>query len=628
MKKQIFAAMLAAMAVSASAEYVSPEQALERLGAGSRSGVKAELRQALKEVYVFENQDGFMFLPADDVAAPLLGYCESYEPEANPALKYMLDFYAREIEAVKGMPRVAAAAAGRPSRAPLATLVTTKWNQGAPFNNDCPYVGSKRSVTGCVATAFAQALKYFEYPTTGIGTHSYYWETGGETLEFDYGNTKFDWANMVDEYNGKTTYAQNNAVAKLMYACGVAVDMGYSPESSGAISINVIRALIENFGYDKGVYLDERDFYSLYDWEDIIYNEIAQGHPVCYSGAGDGGAHEFVVDGYSTDGFFHVNWGWGGMSDGFFLLSSMDPYTLGTGGGTGGFNASQTAVIGMQLPKEGSVEKEIVRCYDGFGPKVASANLGSKVAFNGAYRNGCLKNLTLSVAIKFEPLMGGEPVYAQWPYTPSELKTGWQFGDVEFKMPSVIAEEYYIMTPVYKLKDGTEWIDMPVQNNENNKRYCRVTDSKMIFMAEEPTIVNVKDFALAGKPEKAELTFDMAVECLYGFLSGSLDVRVSLGHMPLLTQKTSRLHVQKGGEVKTSVTIDFSELKDGEYRLQPYYDDVACGDVLKITISESGIEEISAERGPETVYDLQGRPVKGGLSRGIYIVGGKKQLVR
>lgn len=363
-------ASILAIAFSAWAVPVSPEQALQRISGQGNAPLKAHAQTLAQSklvytlaapagkasaLYVFNQpQQGFLIAPADDRYPVLLGYSDSgaFDPDNIPCnMKWWLDQYAAQIEwgvknNVQPAPRRVAA---HPKVDPL---IQTTWNQGAPYNDNCPTLNGERTVTGCVATALAQVLKYHEYPTRGKGTHSYSWNS--ETLSFDFGSTTFQWSNMQNSYPYSTTgtYAQRVAIATLMEACGVAVNMNYNVSSKGgsaAFSLSLANALSEYFGYDCGAGYMRRDYFSEEEWDEIIYGEIAAGRPVLYGGQSSNGGHEFVCDGYNGDGKYHINWGWEGTSDGYFLLANLNPYTQGIGGGASdGFNSQQDAVIGIK----------------------------------------------------------------------------------------------------------------------------------------------------------------------------------------------------------------------------------------------------------------------------------------
>ncbi len=198
----------AGMAANSYAAHISPEQALQRVTKSTDARKVAgkfkatpQYHSTIGDLYVFTSTKGYMILPADDEAPAMLAYSENsdFQAKGNPALEYWLDYYNRELSYLRShgqTKRSSAKAASRPSREPIAPLTQTRWNQDAPYNDMCPLDDGARSVTGCVATAMAQIMKYHNYPEKGTGTHSYDWTTGNETLSFDYGNTTFDWDNI------------------------------------------------------------------------------------------------------------------------------------------------------------------------------------------------------------------------------------------------------------------------------------------------------------------------------------------------------------------------------------------------------------------------------------------------
>ena len=379
-KHLISTAVLCVVASSVSAAPISPEAALQRALQESNGvltrGVKAEPQLTLTlsdpageaTVYIFDTKDntGYLVVSADDLAVPLLGYTDSGDFDTSnipPALKYWLQEYSNQIQYVRTLPSASMytrSGVELPSWDPISPLLKTTWNQTAPYNNMCPEDQGGRSVTGCVATSMAQVMKYFNYPEKGTGSVSYDWKktvgagkTETVTLEMDFSEITFDWENMLDSYADKTySIAQANAVAQLMVAVGYSVEMKYASTESGAYSEYIASALTRYFGYNKNVGFLKRNWYQYSDWAQMIYDNLQNLGPVIYGGNSLEGAHSFVCDGYQSDGYFHFNWGWGGISDGYFLLDALNPGSLGTGAAGGGYNFTQDIVLGICKPDE------------------------------------------------------------------------------------------------------------------------------------------------------------------------------------------------------------------------------------------------------------------------------------
>ncbi len=336
---------------------------------------RAELGGGPAAFYVFTLvgvQPGFVLVAGDDQVLPVLGYSDQSGFNAGhlaPQVVKWLDDYRGQVRRVvtthqAATPAIEAAwrellagstGPGRPSTtAAVAPLVLTRWNQSPYYNDLCPYdnAGGGRSVTGCVATAMAQVMKFWNYPTTGAGFHSFNTANFG-TLSANFGTTTYQWASMPTAVN-----STNAAVATLMYHAGVSVDMGYSAHSSNAYCISAATnvpncaefALKTYFGYRSTMQGILRASYTDAQWLALMKAEFDAGRPVVYAGFGNGGGHCFVADGYDTNNFLHFNWGWAGQFDGYFQLNALNPAGLGTGGGAGGYNSGHQALIGIQPP--------------------------------------------------------------------------------------------------------------------------------------------------------------------------------------------------------------------------------------------------------------------------------------
>ncbi|MDR0536999.1 MAG: C10 family peptidase [Tannerellaceae bacterium] len=325
--------------------------------------------------YVFNRgaNDGFILVSADGRTKDVLGYADegTFDFKNLPDnFKYWLGFYESEFASLDNpqtgtMLRATAQQDGQtqmndPLTGPLAPsvnpLVKAKWNQNAPYYNSCPTISGTRTYTGCVATAMAQIMYYHRHPAQGTGYVSYTPPNVGSSVSANFGVTTYQWNDMLDRYSSSATSAQQQAVATLMFHCGVAVKMQYGTSSSGAYSFDVPSALENYFGYDSGVSIYKRNHYSYANWSAMIKEELTNNRPVYYGGVtSSGGGHAFVCDGYSSDDFFHFNWGWGSTSDGYFELSALNPKSLGIGGGTGGYNYDQDIIIGIKPAVPGSV---------------------------------------------------------------------------------------------------------------------------------------------------------------------------------------------------------------------------------------------------------------------------------
>ena len=332
------------------------------------SAKKMQAYDAQPAFYVFnKGGNAFVIISGDDEMQPVLGYSLNREFSIDnlPAnMLYWLETYQREYHFMRTTPVTEAYQAPLKvstrsypeSVSPL--LGEIMWDQSAPYNDLCPEYNGTRSVTGCVATAMAQVMRYHKYPAKGKGSNSYTSQTLALAASFDFASTTFDWDNMLPQYvSGSYTDDQAKAVATLMYACGVSVDMDYTPDDSGAMPYAAAEALINNFEYSSNIRFLQRDYYQYAEWMDLIKTEISNSRPIMYDGQSTEGGHEFVFDGYDENDMVHVNWGWSGVNDGYFAISALAPSSLGIGGGTnlgGGFSSDQGMIIGIQPSSEGT----------------------------------------------------------------------------------------------------------------------------------------------------------------------------------------------------------------------------------------------------------------------------------
>ena len=332
-------------------------------------------------LYVFNvaNDGGFVIVSNDDRTTPILGFSDSGSLDAENIpdnMRAWLQGYADEIawlqtqstQGVHGIQLKMPRRIGMHSTQAIAPMLTSTWNQGTPYNNLTPYYkdnggsysyspsyrnGYSHCATGCAATAMAQLMYYHKWPQNATAAiPGYTWENLGSSLS-GLPATTFDWENMLKSYsNVNYNNTQATAVATLMQYCGWSLGMNYGKES-GASTQDVATALKNYFDYKETTQYVSRDSYTGANWTDLIYYELANGRPVLYAGQSSGGGHGFVCDGYEYRGntdYFHINWGWGSNSDGYFTLSDLNPYEQGIGGSSSndGFNNNQEAIIGIQ----------------------------------------------------------------------------------------------------------------------------------------------------------------------------------------------------------------------------------------------------------------------------------------
>lgn len=372
------------------------------------------------QYYVYENAngEGWVMVAANDVVSPILAYSNTgtFRTDNQPVnvrtwlgkydkfiTKIEADGAAQDEEVAAEWSALKKGVRKAKGDAVVGPLVKTTWDQDDPYWTLTPNGSGSidKAYTGCVATAMAQVMNYWQWPKQGTGSHTYQpimqLDDNGDgypdrdtiiypgKLTANFGETTYDWDNMLNKYPKSATPAQKNAVATLMFHCGVSVEMMYGDDNyggSGAYTGNygdwtdptcAQNAFPTYFGYKKdGLvsymrdgYIDEESGYKYYDswsdpeWTAMIKEELDKKHPIMYGGAGDEGGHSFICDGYDDSNYFHFNWGWSGQNDGYYKLSSLKPGSGGAGGGGYDFSEDQDVIIGI-VPDKKDMPKVIV----------------------------------------------------------------------------------------------------------------------------------------------------------------------------------------------------------------------------------------------------------------------------
>ena len=353
--------LVALFTLPLSAQQVSMETARMRASAflnkAAGSAAKKAPRKAPQlslvstsdELYIFnDDANGSHIIMSSDERMPEV-LCYSYEgtidSDAIPCnMQAWLDDFAAQVRWLREHPEAAAERRKSPQRADIAPLLTCQFGQGYPYNLKCPEVDGERCPTGCVATAMAQIMHYWQWPKkTTFTIPAYTTHTLGIEIPA-IPPTAIDWDKIANYCTARSTAEQKDAVATLMALCGTAVKMNYQPYGSGASATPAEYDLLD---YDvtsmQRVY---RSNYSDADWEEMLYNELQQQRPIDYGGSDSKSGHAFVIDGYQyhDDAYWHVNWGWGGGYVAVGPYYEQQYYTLDNMS----YNYGQHAVIGIQ----------------------------------------------------------------------------------------------------------------------------------------------------------------------------------------------------------------------------------------------------------------------------------------
>lgn len=479
-----------AEALSRLSENDQARKAVNSLGSAASPELKLTVSTPAGEpaVYLFTNPDNtMMVVGANDIATPLLAYgLTPGEGELPPQFQDWLKGYAADIasaDSIIATGKVFPRKIKKTSRTDvIEPLMTTTWNQGNPYNYYCPEQDGNKSVTGCVATAFAQVLKYHEYPQKGKGEGHAWCNNEELTRSLE---VTFRWDKMRDSYPGSTNPERATAVADLMVTCGFSVGMGYSPTGSGAASGNVPAALIENFSYDVTARAYGRDRFTLEDWKDRLITELSENGPVYYSGASNNGGHAFVCDGYNGKGYFHFNWGWGGYCDGYFKIDDLEPSGQGIGGYEGGYNLGQCAIFDVHKPRRGSKRPDNTLTQgDEFKVTIPE---GRKIKIEGFWWNDYYQPREFTFAFELENIETNEKIYHT---TLESYKLNGGYGCVA--MEGELSEEYpdgtYLLHVVSRTGADKEWIRPPYNLSKTGSCYVTLRNGYPKVGMEAPEI--------------------------------------------------------------------------------------------------------------------------------------------
>lgn len=329
--------------------------------------------------YVFPHDGncGYTIVSGDDRMPEIVGYSttDTYSEENMPdGMKHLMQAYEAmatalangDAKAERCLAEKEALAADstyrQPRVAPL--LADVAWGQSEPYNNLCPmYDGQRRTVTGCVATAMAQLMIYYKYPQT-LKSDIPAYQTSSYQLNMPLvsAGERYDWDNMLPQYSGSAyTAAQANAVAKLMYHCGLSAKADHGP-STGAWCTPYV--LVKYWGYDPDVIKHlYREKFSLREWTAILDAELQASRPVYYTGCSTtSGGHAFLCDGADGNGLYHINWGWSGWNNGYFDITVLNSDYSGAESATApadGYNYTCKMIVGI-MPDNGVADAPLI----------------------------------------------------------------------------------------------------------------------------------------------------------------------------------------------------------------------------------------------------------------------------
>lgn len=641
-------ALLGSFASPAMGKTISENRALEiarnfRQQSGALRGVasseplKVEFSfksdDGAEALYVVAAKEGFVLVAADDLFYPVVGYSDtgSFDYLMLPEnVRWWLNHYARQAQRFRENGYQAAQREGEATRfaeaaqfSEVAPIMKTRWDQDDPFNRMCPRIGNSRSATGCVATAVTQVMKVFNWPEKSTGTATF----DGGIVSFD---STYEWDQMLDYY-GYSSYTsrQANAVAQLMWDFGRSVDMEYGWES-GALTYKIPSALYTNFGYDKSITYSLRSYYSDSAWDRILVGQLQQGCPIIYGGASRDGAHQFVLDGY-RDGYYHVNWGWSGSYDGYFLLDLLDPEGVGIGGGGGSFDEEQDAVYNLKKDEGGIIQVQLsgtgsFRFYrtsngvDNF--TTAESEMSEYIGGTGFINFTGSSMPKAKVGVKLVDMKDPEKEYycvdtSTYDYQPwtniykyIQVKIV-DIPDGEYRVSGVVRYGGSEWTPVIVPDGCTDYVLLSIAKGKRTYNNNPPKDIEITSVTLDPTTLSLKE----GETASIKATVTPSNATNPGLMWASSNPTVAEVKGGVVTA------IKAGNCVISATTADGSQITE----------------TVSVTVEEdTGVETVTEDIILSDVYDTQGRKVMSGvtesevyrLQKGIYIFAGKKIVVK
>jgi len=377
-----------------------------------RAAGEAQLREMSKtdQYVVMGTEDAFVIVSKNDAFTPVLAV--SHTPFQAGNMPDGFNWWLRTITECME--------AGTARRAagftPIENFVMTQWGQYDPYNGMCPKVAGSYPPTGCAATAMAQVLKYYQYPSQGVGTGTY---TVGSTTKTVSIKNEYRWDRMINNYTS-TTGSKPNALQKvavqyLMKDAGASCNMIYAKDGSSSTCYDAALGFINNFQYDSlAISYGVRSLYADDEWMEMIYQNLAQSRPILY-GASDkkAGGHAFILSGVDNEGKVYVNWGWNGDADGFYDFADLAPVNKGKEMGYH-FNEDQTMITGiLPIPSSGTLRAEEYKslwvCTEKYFLKPLDKNVIELVTMD--IWNYSLINFTGELQLYFENTTGGTSDY-------------------------------------------------------------------------------------------------------------------------------------------------------------------------------------------------------------------------
>lgn len=453
-------------------------------------------------------------------------------------------------------------------------LAGTKWGQSTPYNRQCPNYDGSMSVTGCVATAMAQVMRYYQYPEVGSGVIDYYTASHKMHVVRDLSKYPFRWSRMKDEYGNKTSEEEGDAVATLMASCGASVYMDYSPDASGAYQHDLVKGYVSNFAYDEDCAYVEREYFNNTEWHALLQDELVHGRPVNYGGSSkaDGG-HSFVLDGFiyenGTVPYYHINWGWNGNCDGYYLIADLCPMDNGVPAVSQGFSSNQSMVIGVQ-PPNGVIDRDNILCASQISLSSSNVHPGKTLSLHAiGIINGSFKSYNGELLVYMANAIGDTLLIGK-----TELpRMGFMERGIDTEMSLAIPDtakigkyDILISTTHGNKINSPSMLSLNVMSNDGEEETF-VSDAELSVSELE-----VSQYDLGNATIKAYEVFNNSID----EFSGQLYIGISSwdGELQMLTDSVKIEFIDSysilGDPVTFRVKISDIHLPDGIYDLKVY----------------------------------------------------------
>ena len=419
-----------------------------------------------------EEKKGFIILSADYNEDILIGYSlnDTINPNHIPeALKLFL----------KGHKTLNGNTNGKHRNA-ISPMLTTRWNQDEPYNNTLPIPYGDKSLAGCVTTAMAQVINYHRFPIQPVGNVEYtsvLMRYSANLAEYT-----FDFNNMINDYQeNNATDEQLKAVNDLFYCCGMSVDSSWGKDVTTAQSSLVPERMNKHFGYSNAIGIVNSSCFTSDEWSDLLYDQLEKGLPVMISAKSGNNSvgHMFICDGCDENGFYHINWGWGGALDGFFNLNSLYSYDPDIDFSTEGFSINQKAIINI-CPENLMKSPIEIFTAESFSLPAVSFDLGKQIEVSCALKQCTGYKTPVKFGLKFTEINTGKSIISGRDKT-NELErdiitwSWWQ------SLPKELEEGTYKVSPIIYVCEDNAWQDIHIDTKANRYYMADVVGSKITF---------------------------------------------------------------------------------------------------------------------------------------------------